>query len=57
MKYTMALDGRRLMIFNTTTNQKHASKIQGIMEGKCDEREVQGSAIPSFLEGAKFKGR
>ena len=41
----------------TTTNQKQGAATEGTMEGRHDEREAQGSAIPLFFEGAKFKGR
>jgi len=30
------------MILNATTNQKLAAATEGIMEGRCDEREAQG---------------
>ena len=30
---------------------------EGTMEGRHDEREAQGRAIPLFFEGAKFKGK
>ena len=42
IKYTMALNGRRSMIINATTNQKLAAATEGSMEGRCDEREVRG---------------
>jgi len=38
-KYTAALNGRRSMILNATTNQKLAAATEGSMEGRCDERE------------------
>ena len=42
IKYTAALNGRRSMIINATTNQKLATATKGSMEGSCDEREAQG---------------
>lgn len=42
IKYTAALNGRRSMMVNTTTNQKLAAATKGSMEGRCDEREAQG---------------
>jgi len=42
IKYTAALNGRRSMIINATTNQKLAAATKGSMEGSCDEREAQG---------------
>ena len=53
----MALDGRQSAKNHTTTNQKQAAATEGTMEGRHDEREAQGGAIPSFFERAKFKGR
>ncbi len=41
-KYIVALDGRRLMIYYATTNQKQASMMEGGMKERCDERKVQG---------------
>ena len=38
----MALDGRRLMMYYATTNQKQASTTEGGMKERCEEREVQG---------------
>ena len=57
LKYMVALDGHRSTMHHTTTNQKQAAATEGTMEGRHDEREAQGGAIPSFFEGAKFKGR
>ncbi len=42
IKYTTALNGRRSMIVNATTNQKLAAATEGSMEGRCDEREARG---------------
>ena len=42
IKYTAALNGRRSMILNATTNQKQATPTETSMEGRCDEREVRG---------------
>ncbi len=41
-KYIVAIDGRRLMIYYATTNQKQASTTEGGMKERCDEREAQG---------------
>ncbi len=38
----MALDGRQLMIYYATTNQKQASTTEGGMKERCDERKAQG---------------
>ena len=51
MKYTTAFDDRRLMILNTTTNQKQAAATEGCMEGKCAEQEV-GMKCNSIVSGA-----
>jgi hypothetical protein len=41
-KNIVALDGRRLMIYYATTNQKQASTTEVGMKERCDERETQG---------------
>ncbi len=41
-KYSVALDGRRLRIYYTTTNQKQVAATEGTMQGRRDEREVRG---------------
>jgi len=41
-KYIVALDGRRLMIYYTTTTQKQAAATEGTMKGRHDEREARG---------------
>jgi hypothetical protein len=41
-KYTMALNGRRLIIFHTTTNQKQAAETEGSMKGRYYKREEGG---------------
>ena len=41
-KYIVALDGRRLTIYYTTTNQKQAAATEGTMKGRHDEREARG---------------
>jgi hypothetical protein len=38
----VALDGRQLMIYYATTNQKQAFVTEGGMKERCDEREAQG---------------
>ncbi len=40
IRYTTALNDRRLMIFDTTTNQKLVAAMEGSMEGRFDEREA-----------------
>jgi hypothetical protein len=42
IKYTAALNGRRSMILNATTNQKLAVATEGSMEGRIDEWEARG---------------
>jgi hypothetical protein len=42
LKYIVALDGRQLMIYYATTNQKQAFATEGGMKERCGEREVQG---------------
>ncbi len=41
-KNIVALDGRRLMIYYATTNQKQAFVTEGGMKERCDECEAQG---------------
>ncbi len=41
-KIILALDGRQLMIYYATTNQKQASTMEGGMTERCNEREAQG---------------
>jgi hypothetical protein len=40
--YIVALDGRQLMIYYATTNQKQAFATEGGMKERCGEREAQG---------------
>ena len=42
IRYTTALNGCRSMIFNATTNQKLVAAMEGSMEARFNEREVQG---------------
>ncbi len=42
MGWAFAIDGRRLKILHTTTNQKRAAAMEGTMKGRRDEREVRG---------------
>jgi hypothetical protein len=42
LKYSVALDGRRLMIYYATTNQNRASTMKGGMKERCDEQEARG---------------
>jgi hypothetical protein len=37
------------MIFNTTTNQKHAAATEGTTEGRRDEREAWGKQVTIVL--------
>ena len=41
-KYIVALDGRQLMIYYATTNQKQAFATEGGMKERCGERKAQG---------------
>jgi hypothetical protein len=41
-KYIMALDGRRLKILHTTTNQKQAAATEGTMKERRDKPEARG---------------
>ena len=42
MGWALAIDGRRLNILHTTTNQKQAAATEGTMKGRHDEREARG---------------
>ena len=42
MGWALGVDGRRLKILHTTTNQKQAAATEGTMKGRRDEREAQG---------------
>ncbi len=42
MGWALAIDGRRLNILHTTTNQKQAAATEGTMKGRQDEQEVWG---------------
>ncbi len=42
MGWALGVDGRRLKILHTTTNQKQAAVTEGIMKGRRDEREARG---------------
>ena len=55
IKYTAALNGRRSMMVNTTTNQKLAAATKGSMEGRCDEREVRGKRKSIVLGALDIK--
>jgi hypothetical protein len=41
MGWALAIDGRRLKILHTTTNQKQAAVMEGTMKGRHDELEVK----------------
>ncbi len=51
------IDGRRLKILHTTTNQKQAAATEGTMKGRRNEREAQGSTIPLFSGGITVEWR
>ena len=53
MGWALGIDGRRLNILHTTTNQKQAAAMEGTMEGRRDEREAWGSAISLFFGGGE----
>ncbi len=55
-KYIMALDGRRLMIYYTTTNQKQAAATEGTMKGRRDEREARGKHDTIVSGGITLNG-
>ncbi len=42
IKYNVALNGRRSMVLNATTNQKQTAAMERSMEGGCDKWEVRG---------------
>ncbi len=42
MGWALAIDGRRLRILHTLTNQKQAAATEGTMKGRHDEREAGG---------------
>ena len=42
MGWALGVDGRRLKILHTTTNQKQAAATEGTKKGRRDEREAQG---------------
>jgi hypothetical protein len=42
MGWALAVDGRRLNILHTTTNQKQAATTEGTMKGRRNEREARG---------------
>jgi hypothetical protein len=42
MGWALAIDGRRLKILHTTTNQKQVAATEGTMKGRRDEREARG---------------
>jgi hypothetical protein len=43
MGWALAIEGRRLNILHTTTNQKQAAATEGTMKGKCNEQEARGN--------------
>ena len=47
----MALNGRRLMILNATTNQKLAAATIGSMDGRYNKREARGKRNSIVLGG------
>ncbi len=58
-KNIVALDGRRLMMYYATTNQKQASTTKGGMNERCDEPEAQGKhydiVLGAFLVDRRLK--
>jgi hypothetical protein len=42
MGWALAIDGHRLKILHTTTNQKQAAAMEGTMKGRRNEREARG---------------
>jgi hypothetical protein len=42
MGWALGVDGRRLKILHTTTNQKQAAATEGTMKGRRDEQEARG---------------
>jgi hypothetical protein len=42
MGWALAIDGCRVNILHTTTNQKQAAAMEGTMKGGRDEREARG---------------
>ncbi len=48
-KYIVAIDGRQLMIYYATTNQKQAFAMEGGMKERCGEGEVQGKHYAIIL--------
>ncbi len=42
MGWALAIDGHPLNILHTTTNQKQAAALEGIMKGRRNEREARG---------------
>ena len=55
IKYTTALDGRRSMTLNATTNQKQAAATEGSMEGICNERDAWGMCNSIVLVAIRCK--
>ena len=51
MGWALGVDGRRLKILHTTTNQKQAAATEGTMEGRRDEREARGKRNTIVLGG------
>ncbi len=52
MGWALAIDGRRLNILHTTTNQKQVAAMEGTMRGRRDEREARGKQDTIVLGGA-----
>jgi hypothetical protein len=42
MGWALGVDGRRLKILHTTTNQKQTTVTEETMKGRRDEREARG---------------
>ena len=49
MGWALAINGHRLNILHTTTNQKQAAVTEGTMKGRGDEREARGKHHTIFV--------
>ena len=56
MKYTVALDGRLLMNFHTTTNQKQADAVEESRERRQDYRGARGGCKSIVLATIEWVG-
>jgi hypothetical protein len=51
----LAIDGCRLIILNTTINQKQATATKGSMKGRRDEQEALGKQNTIVSGGVRVK--